>query len=63
MKVVDEKGKLFGKINIIDLLVIILVIAGLALVGWKVIGNRGAGIGRTTGITYVAVAPEVDPAV
>ncbi|MEG0442318.1 MAG: DUF4330 domain-containing protein, partial [Oscillospiraceae bacterium] len=63
MKVVDEKGKLFGKINIIDLLVIILVIAGLALVGWKVIGNRGESIGKTTGITYVAVAPEVDPAV
>ncbi|MEG1241177.1 MAG: DUF4330 domain-containing protein [Oscillospiraceae bacterium] len=63
MKVVDEKGKLFGKINIIDLLVIILVIAAIALVGWKVIGNRGGVIGTTTGITYVAVAPEVAPEV
>ncbi|MEG1577764.1 MAG: DUF4330 domain-containing protein [Oscillospiraceae bacterium] len=63
MKVVDEKGKLFGKINIIDLLVIVLVIGAIALVGWKLIGNRGADIGKTVGITYSAVATEVDPAV
>ena len=35
MKVVDEKGKIFGKLNIIDLLVILLLIAAVALVGYK----------------------------
>ncbi|MEG2420919.1 MAG: DUF4330 domain-containing protein [Oscillospiraceae bacterium] len=55
MKMVDEKGKLFGKINIIDLLILILLVAALALVGWKIIGNRNmANIGETTKITYVA---------
>ena len=27
MKIVDEKGRLFGKVNLIDLLVLLLVIA------------------------------------
>ena len=26
MKIIDEKGRLFGKINLIDLLVIVLVV-------------------------------------
>ena len=29
MKVVDEKGKLFGKLNIIDLLVIVLLLVAV----------------------------------
>ena len=33
MKIIDEKGRLFGKINLIDLLVIVLVIAIIAAVG------------------------------
>ena len=48
MKVVDEKGKLFGILNIIDLLVILLLIVALALVGWKVLRKDGASnAGRT----------------
>ena len=27
MKLIDEKGRLFGKINLIDLLVVILIVA------------------------------------
>ncbi len=38
MKLFDEKGKLFGKINIIDLLVILVVIVALIVVGAKVLG-------------------------
>ena len=34
MKIIDEKGRLFGKINLIDLLVIVLVIAIISAVGW-----------------------------
>ena len=40
MKIYDEKGKLFGKINIIDLLVIVLVIAAIVVVGAKVLGGN-----------------------
>lgn len=35
MKVLNEKGKLFGVINIIDLLVLIAVIAVIGGIGWK----------------------------
>ena len=31
MKLVDEKGKLFGKLNIVDLLVIIVIVAAAVL--------------------------------
>ena len=42
MKIIDEKGRLFGKINLIDLLVIVLVIAIVAAVGWKLVGKNAA---------------------
>ena len=32
MKLIDEKGRLFGKINLIDLLVVLLIVAVLAAV-------------------------------
>ena len=35
MKLIDEKGRLFGKINLIDLLVVLLIVAVLAAVVWK----------------------------
>lgn len=42
MKVVNEKGKLFGLINVVDLLVIVFVIAVIAGVVWKVGFNKVA---------------------
>ena len=42
MKIIDEKGRLFGKINLIDLLVIVLVVAVVVAVGWKVVGKKAA---------------------
>lgn len=41
MKIIDEKGRLFGKINLIDLLVIVLVVAVVAAVGWKLGRQEG----------------------
>lgn len=40
MKLIDEKGKLFGKLNIIDALVLLVVILAVVLVGLKVWQNR-----------------------
>ncbi len=37
----DEKGRLFGKINIIDLIIIIVLIAALAVVGIKILAPSG----------------------
>lgn len=46
MKIIDKKGRLFGLINLVDLLVIILILA-LALVGVKRFGSKGA-VGEVT---------------
>ena len=42
MKLVNEKGKLFGLINIVDLFVLIAIIAVVAGVGWKILGPKVA---------------------
>ena len=52
MKVVDEKGKLFGKLNIIDLLVILFIVAAAIVVGVKMLGGGGAGGTAGTRLTY-----------
>lgn len=52
MKVFDEKGRLFGKLNIIDLLVIIFIIAAIAVVGVKFLGGGDSAGASTTRLTY-----------
>lgn len=42
MKWIDEKGRLFGKLNIIDAIVLLVVIFAVALVGMKVVKNHQA---------------------
>ncbi|HPX70237.1 MAG TPA: DUF4330 domain-containing protein [Bacillota bacterium] len=42
MKIINEKGKLFGIINIIDLMVLVMVLAVVAAVGVKLFGTRAA---------------------
>ncbi len=45
MKLIDEKGRLFGIINIIDLAVIIIVVLIAGAVGYKLFGGRASGSG------------------
>ena len=57
MKIINEKGKLFGLVNVIDLLIILVVlIGGIGLLKYKDIGtflNRvSAGNGGSVYITY-----------
>ena len=40
MKIIDKKGKLFGLINIFDLLVLMVIIAGLVFVGSRLNFNQ-----------------------
>ena len=42
MKIIDEKGRLFGKLNLIDLLVIVLVLAVVFVAVWKLGGSKAA---------------------
>ena len=39
MKLISEKGKLFGIINIVDLLILLAVILVAGGIGWKVFGS------------------------
>ncbi|WP_051331206.1 DUF4330 domain-containing protein [Aneurinibacillus terranovensis] len=55
MKVIDQKGKFFGLINILDLFLIVLLIAALAYAGVKYTHNKelGPGPAKTKEVTYV----------
>ena len=48
MKIVNEKGKLFGGINLVDLLIVIALLLAIAAVGYKVLAKP----------VTAAVAPE-----
>jgi len=40
MKIINEKGKLFGIINIVDLIIIIAVVLVIGAVAWQLFGDR-----------------------
>ena len=53
MKIVDEKGKLFGKINLIDLLVVIVLIAAVLFLAVRLTkGSDGNPVNSSTKLTY-----------
>lgn len=60
MKVVDEKGKLFGKLNIIDLLVIIFIIAAVVVVGVKFLGGGSEDEAAAEKLTYTVHVTALD---
>ena len=40
MKIINEKGKLFGIINLVDLICILLVLLLVGGIGWKLLGSK-----------------------
>ena len=40
MKIVNEKGKLFGIINVVDLIILLAVILVIGAILWQVFGNK-----------------------
>lgn len=61
MKIVDEKGKLFGKINVIDLLVVVLIAAALILLAVRFLApGRGNVLDSTTKLTYTTKVSGVE---
>ena len=62
MKIIDEKGRLFGKLNLIDLLVVVLLIAAVAAVAWKLVGKQAAETVADTGrtVTYTVTVEDVN---
>ncbi|MEG2118884.1 MAG: DUF4330 domain-containing protein [Pseudoflavonifractor sp.] len=60
-KLIDEKGRLFGKLNVIDLIVIALILVAVLVVAVKFLG-RGNGLpGGSSGtqIIYTTTVPRV----
>ena len=59
-KIIDENGRLFGKISVIDVIVIIVVVilAAADYVKYGVLDKTSASV-QTTPITYTAVASQV----
>ena len=58
-----KEKKLFGKLNIIDFLVIVLLVVVVAFVGYKLVnrGGRGSGGERARiGIKYTVKCEEID---
>lgn len=57
MKIIDNKGKIFGKINIVDLVAIILIILAVGFVGYKLAMQDGAsGSVQPKKLTYTVMA-------
>lgn len=61
MKIIDEKGKLFGKLNLIDLLVVVVLIAALLFLALRFTGGRANPIASSTKLTYTAMVPNITP--
>ncbi len=61
MRIIDEKGRIFGRLNIIDLAVVILVVAVLAALGIKLAGRSPTGVIGTTKLTYTVKVTAVEP--
>ena len=61
MKIIDKNGRLFGKLNIIDLAVILVVVVVVAALGMKLFGNDAveAITSPEVRITYEVVCEDV----
>ncbi len=65
MKIVDDKGKLFGKLNIIDVLVLLVIVAAGIIFGARILGDSGTALSGSGGgdaalITYTVECVRVD---
>ena len=50
----EEKAKRIGKFNIVDIIAVILIVAVVAFVGWKLLSRGSVEAGETamTNVTY-----------
>ena len=61
MKIIDEKGRLFGKLHLLDLLVIVLVLAVIFAVVWKLGAGKAAenASAQSYGVDFTVVVDDV----
>lgn len=58
---IDEKGKLFGKVNLLDIIIILVIVAAVAFGGWYFLRNKG-GDGSKLTISYTVEVTKKDEA-
>ena len=64
MSIIDKKGKIFGKLNLIDLIALILIVAVLALIGYKLLDNQSGALGgEGEPVVYTVKVKGVEPEV
>lgn len=66
MKAIDEKGRVFGKLNLIDLVVVLVLIALVVGVAWKLVGGKisnAVAANNAVTVQYEVLCTNVDRAV
>jgi len=64
MRIIDKQGKIFGKLNIIDLVVVILIVAVVAFLGYKLTASQGETLaGEGQPVVYTVKVENVEPEV
>ncbi len=58
---IDEKGKIFGKVNLLDILIILIVIAAVLFGAWYFMRNKG-GDGSKLPVSYTVEVVQKDEA-
>jgi len=65
LKVLDEKGRLFGKINLVDFAVVVGIVLVVGAVGWKLMGDKvtsaAQGFADTPVLRYEVVCYNINP--
>lgn len=57
---IDDKGRLFGKVNLLDLIIVLVIIAVLAFGGWYFLGGN-AGSADTLTVDYTIEVLQQNP--
>lgn len=52
MKIIDKNGKLFGKINIVDLAVVLIAVLAIAFIGIRMTGGKAETSTKTAEYTF-----------
>lgn len=63
MKIIDEKGKLFGKLNLIDLLVVVILIAAILFLAFRFTRKDANPVNSSTKLTYTTLVANITPEV
>ena len=62
MSVIDKKGRIFGKLNVIDLIAVLLIIAVIAVLGVKLTSHSDAAAeGAGQPVVYTVLVRNVEP--